>query len=71
MNAILRSDCARTQAALAAALAQGGDANSARRMYEKSLASWSTLRKANSISAEDSHRSDETALALTELNAHR
>jgi tetratricopeptide (TPR) repeat protein len=69
MNAVMRSDSARAQASLAAALSQSGDKQSALTMYGEALASWATLRQAKSISAEDSYRSDEAALALAGLHS--
>jgi tetratricopeptide (TPR) repeat protein len=71
MNAVMHSDAARAQAALAAALAQSGDEQSARTMYAKALASWSILRQTKSISAEDAHRSDEAAMTLAHLSSSR
>jgi tetratricopeptide (TPR) repeat protein len=68
-NAIFRSDWARSQAALAAELAETGDFSSARTMYEAALASWSILRSTKAISAEDAHRSDAAAQALAALRS--
>jgi tetratricopeptide (TPR) repeat protein len=69
INAILRSDSARAQAALAAALVQTGDERSARTMYETALTNWSTLRQANAISADDAYRSNDAALAFAKLHS--
>jgi len=67
LNAVFRSDAARSNAALAEALAQGGDTVSARASYKEALDNWSILRQKSSISAEDAHRSEEAALALSAL----
>jgi len=69
-NAIVRSDLARAQAAMAAALAQSGDAQSAQQAYTTALNTWSMLRQAKSISGEDSYRSDQAALALSTLRRY-
>jgi hypothetical protein len=70
-NTIFRSDSARAQAALASALAQAGDTEAARSAYSAALTNWSILRQANSISAEDSHRSEDAALALAALQSRK
>ena len=70
-NAIFRSDAARSQAALAAALAEAQDTEGARRLFQEALENWSLLRQARSITAEDAHRADEAASALTALPAAR
>ena len=66
-NAVLRSDAARAKAAMAAALEQAGDLQGAKSMCQDALETWSVLRQTKSISAEDSHRSEEAALALSRL----
>jgi len=71
VNTIFRSDSARAQAALAGALAETGDRQGAAAMYEGALRTWSILRQANSISAEDSHRSDAAGQALADLQSRR
>ena len=70
MNVIYRSDLARSQVALGAALARAGQAESAVDMYRESLANWSILRKATSISAEDEHRSADAAQQMATLTRH-
>ncbi len=39
-------------------------------MYRESLANWSMLRKANSISAEDDHRSMDALQQMATLTRH-
>ena len=63
-SAVFRSDAARSQAGLAAALEQAGDAAAATQMYRQALQNWSVLRRANSITAEDSRRCELATLAL-------
>ena len=70
VNVIYRSDLARSQVALAAGLARAGQAESAVDMYRESLANWSMLRKATSISAEDEHRSADAAQQMATLTGH-
>jgi tetratricopeptide (TPR) repeat protein len=70
-NAIFRSDAARTQAALAAAMAQSGDLDSAQAMYGVALKNWTVLRTSGAITAEDSHRCDDAASALAKMSSHR
>jgi tetratricopeptide (TPR) repeat protein len=70
-NAVFRSDSARAQAALAGALAATGDNQGARLMYEGALKTWSVMRQAKSISAEDSHRSEAAGQALANLQSNR
>jgi hypothetical protein len=70
-NAIFRSDLARSAAALAAALAQSGDAQAATWSYQEALQNWSMLREAKSISAEDAHRADDARAALAALQPSR
>ncbi|MEO6922512.1 MAG: hypothetical protein ABI142_01680, partial [Bryocella sp.] len=69
-NAIFRSDSARARAALAGAMADSGDEQNARAMYEGALKAWSVLRESKSISSEDAYRSDATAQALARLPSH-
>jgi tetratricopeptide (TPR) repeat protein len=68
-NAAYRSDFARAQAALAAALAQTGDAQAALATYQQALTTWAVLRQANSISAEDAFRSDAAARLVANLKS--
>ncbi len=68
VNAIFRSDLARAQAAMAFALARTGDPKAAAGMYRASLANWSVLRKANSLTAEDAHRFVEAEQQLAGLS---
>ena len=70
-SAVLRSDDARARAAMAAAMAQSGDFDNARSMYQDALGEWSVLRETKSITAEDSHRSEEADLALSRIVARR
>ena len=70
-NAVLRSDWARAQTALASGLAASGDLQGARNMYEGALRSWSILRVSNSITAEDIHRADNATLTLASLLSRR
>jgi tetratricopeptide (TPR) repeat protein/tRNA A-37 threonylcarbamoyl transferase component Bud32 len=67
VNAIYRSDLARSQVALAAGLGRVGQAEAAVDMYRESLANWSILRKANSMSAEDEYRSADAAQQMAML----
>ena len=67
LNSIFRSDLARSEAALAGSLVQSGETKAAAKMYRDSLANWSLLRNANSLTAEDARRSDETALRMAAL----
>ena len=66
-SAVFRSDFARAQAGLAGALAETGEDGAARSTYEGALKAWSALREVNSISVEDSFRSDAAAQALARL----
>lgn len=66
-NAIFRSDWARSQAALAGGLAALGDSRAARDLYQQALNNWSILRQAKSLTGQDAHRSDDSALALAKL----
>ena len=70
-NSIFRSDWARAQALLAAALAMTGDNLAARSMYEGALNSWSILRQSRSLSGEDAHRADNAMRALAALRYAR
>ena len=70
-NTIVLSDLARAQTAMAAALAQSGDNQSAQEAYTKALNTWSMLRQAKAISGEDSYRSGQAALALSDLRRHQ
>ena len=67
LNALFRSDSARSQTALAAALAQAGDTRAASDAYKEALNSWAMLRQARSMSAEDAHRADEAAEGMAAL----
>ena len=67
LNAIFRSDWARSQAALAAGLGKIADYPNAHTMYEGALKNWSLLRQTNSLSPEDAYRDEEAAKALTAL----
>ena len=71
LNAIFRSDWARSEAALAAGLAKVADDPSASAMYEAALKNWSLLRNANSLSAEDAHRAEEATRAFAALGSRR
>jgi tetratricopeptide (TPR) repeat protein len=66
-SAVPRSDQARAQAALAAALAMNGDDETARSMYQEALANWVTLLRDDSITVEDAYRSDQAAKDLAKL----
>ncbi len=69
LNAVFRSDLARSAAALATAEEAAGDREAARTTYEEALQSWSVLRQAKSISAEDAYRADDAARALAALGS--
>jgi tetratricopeptide (TPR) repeat protein len=71
VSAVFRSDSARSEAALAAALALAGNTQAARDTYERALNDWSMLRETKSISAEDAHRSEDAALALAALRPRK
>jgi non-specific serine/threonine protein kinase/serine/threonine-protein kinase len=71
LNAIFRSDWARSEAALAAGLAKVADNPGANAMYEAALQNWSLLRNANSLSAEDAHRAEEATRAFAALDSRR
>jgi tetratricopeptide (TPR) repeat protein len=70
-NAVFRSDWARAQAALGSGLAQSGDLQGARNMYEGALRSWSIQRENNSITTEDTHRANNATVALASLLSRR
>jgi hypothetical protein len=67
LNAIFRSDWARSEAALAAGLVELIDYPNARAMYDAALTNWSLLRQTNSLSAEDAHRAEYAAHALAAI----
>jgi tetratricopeptide (TPR) repeat protein len=67
LNAIFRSDWARSEAALAAGLVQLTDYPNARAMYDAALSNWSLLRQTNSLSAEDANRAESAARALAAI----
>jgi tetratricopeptide (TPR) repeat protein len=71
LNAIFRSDWARSEAALAAGLAKVADDPNASAMYEAALKNWSLLRNANSLSAEDAHRAEEATRAFAAFDSRR
>ncbi len=66
-NAVLRSDLARSESSLAAALAQLGQFQDARTAYLRAQAEWSALRTAGSLTAEDAHRAEVIAHGLASL----
>lgn len=66
-NVIFRSDSARSQAALAGALADDGNDEGARVAYDLALKTWSVSRQNSSITPEDLFRSDAAAQALVHL----
>lgn len=68
-NVIFRSDWARAQASLAAALALIGDNLAARSKYEGALNLWSMLRQSRSLPAEDARRVDAAMRALVALRS--
>ena len=68
-NFIFRSDWARAQASLAAALAMVGDNATARSMYEGALNLWSIMRQSRSLPAEDARRADAAMTALEALRS--
>ena len=71
LNAIFRTDWARSEAALAAGLAKVADDPNASAMYEAALKNWSLLRNANSLSAEDAHRAEEATRAFAAFDSRR
>jgi tetratricopeptide (TPR) repeat protein len=64
LNAIFRSDWARSEAALAAGLVELGDYPNARAMYEASLRNWSLLRQSHSLTGEDAQRVEDATRAV-------
>jgi tetratricopeptide (TPR) repeat protein len=71
LNAVFQSDWARSQGSLAGGLAKAGDFQGARNAYAGALKSWSALRQANSLTAEDAHRADDVSRALDALASRR
>ena len=67
LNAIFRSDWARSEAALADGLVRLADYSSATVMYDAALKNWSLLGQTNSLTAEDAHRADYATRALAAL----
>ena len=65
-----RSDAARAQTALAAALALSADPLGAQSMYQQTLKNCTILRQTNTITGEDSHRCDDANSALASLTPH-
>jgi len=68
-NAIYRSDLARAQTGLGAALTRVGRFDDARTTLERALQNWSLLRDRGALTAEDAHRAADTASQLASLNA--
>ena len=66
-NVVFRSDAARSQAALAAALAQARDLDAAQKMYVQALANWARLQQSNAMTADDTQRCTEASAALAGL----
>jgi hypothetical protein len=67
LNAIFRSDWARSEAALAAGYVKLADDPNARAMYDAALSNWSLLRETNSLSAEDAYRAEHATRALAAI----
>ena len=67
LNAIFRSDWARSEVALAAGLAELADYPNARAMYDAALSNWSLLRQTNSLTAEDAHRAESATRGLAAI----
>jgi hypothetical protein len=68
LNAIFRSDWARSEAALADGLVELADYPNARAMYDAALNNWSLLRQTNSLSAEDAHRAENATRAVAAIS---
>jgi tetratricopeptide (TPR) repeat protein len=68
VNAVFRSDLARSESSLAAALARLRQVDEARDWYHRAMADWSKLRDSHTLSAEDASRADETALGLADIS---